>query len=54
MSHLLHFFPLISLQEITPITDAYQWMHITIYRKINIENFDLLNEKFCLLINISN
>ena len=25
MSHLLHVFPLISLHEVTPITDAYQW-----------------------------
>ena len=25
MSHLLHAFPLISLHELTPITDAYQW-----------------------------
>ena len=25
MSHLLHVFPLISLHELTPITDAYQW-----------------------------
>ena len=25
MSHLLHVFPLISLHEHTPITDAYQW-----------------------------
>ena len=25
MSHLLHVFPLISLHEFTPITDAYQW-----------------------------
>ena len=25
MSHLLHVFPLISLQELMPITDAYQW-----------------------------
>ena len=25
MGHLLHVFPLISLHEITPITDGYQW-----------------------------
>ena len=25
MSHLLHVFPLISLHELMPITDAYQW-----------------------------
>ena len=25
MSHLLHVVPLISLHELTPITDAYQW-----------------------------
>ena len=25
MSHLLHVFPLISLHELTPITEAYQW-----------------------------
>ena len=25
MSHLLHVFPLISLHELRPITDAYQW-----------------------------
>ena len=25
MSYLLHVFPLISLHELTPITDAYQW-----------------------------
>ena len=25
MSHLLHVFQLISLHELTPITDAYQW-----------------------------
>ena len=25
MSHLLHVFPLISLHELTPVTDAYQW-----------------------------
>ena len=25
MSDLLHVFPLISLHELTPITDAYQW-----------------------------
>ena len=25
MSHLLHVFPLASLHELTPITDAYQW-----------------------------
>ena len=25
MSHLLHVLPLISLHELTPITDAYQW-----------------------------
>ena len=25
MSHLLHVFPLVSLYELTPITDAYQW-----------------------------
>ena len=25
MSHLLHVFPLISLHELTPIIDAYQW-----------------------------
>ena len=28
MSHLLHVFQLISLHELTPIADAYQWMHI--------------------------
>ena len=25
MTHLLHVFPLISLHELTQITDAYQW-----------------------------
>ena len=25
MSHLLRVFPLTSLHELTPITDAYQW-----------------------------
>ena len=25
MSHLFHVFQLISLHELTPITDAYQW-----------------------------
>ena len=25
MSHLLHFFPLISLHDLTPIADAYEW-----------------------------
>ena len=25
MSHLLHVFPLMSLHELMPITDAYQW-----------------------------
>ena len=25
MSHLLHIFPLKSLHNLTPITDAYQW-----------------------------
>ena len=34
MSHPLHVFPLISLHELTPITDAYQWMHITIWNRL--------------------
>ena len=25
MSHLLHIYPLTSLHELTPITDAYHW-----------------------------
>ena len=25
MSHMLHVFPLVSLHELMPITDAYQW-----------------------------
>ena len=41
MSHLLHVFPLISLQELTPTADAYQWnahdhfeLHILIHPAI--------------------
>ena len=34
MSHLLHVFPLINLHELTPVTDAYQWMHTTIWNRL--------------------
>ena len=42
MSHLLHVFPLISLHELTPITDAYQWnAHDHFKQTIN----DLMNHE---------
>ena len=34
MSHLLHVLPLISLHELTPITDAYQWNAMTIWNRL--------------------
>ena len=39
MSHLLHSFPLISLHELMPITDAYQWMHMTILNRLCLAFF---------------
>ena len=44
MSYLLHVLPLISLNELTPITDSYQWMHMTIWNRLYVptESFHCL------------
>ena len=45
MSHLLHVFQLISLHELTPITNAYQWnaydhLELTILKVLKLQLFD--------------
>ena len=51
MSHLLHFFPLISLHELTPISDAYQWnAHDHLEVSVQLPAFVYMNHYFHRLL----
>ena len=43
MSHLLDVLPLISLHELTPITDAYQWIAHDHFEQILLFILDGMN-----------